>query len=70
MNTPWKLCRTTVAQPDGERRWDNAYQLLLQWAMEDEAEPDSVPSYPQEDCNGSRPLRSCLYPPSTTAADD
>ena len=70
MKTPWQLCRTTVAQHDGERRWDNAYQLLLHWAMEQEADPDSAPSHPQEDANGSRPVRSCLYPPSTTAADD
>jgi hypothetical protein len=29
MKTPWQVRRTTVAQHDGERRWDYAYQLLL-----------------------------------------
>lgn len=70
MKASWQLRRTTVAQPDGERRWDNAYQLLLQWSMDDEAESDSAPFHPQEDRNGSRSLRSCFHPPSTTAADD
>ena len=34
MKTPWQVRRITVAQHDGERRWDYAYQFLLQWAME------------------------------------
>jgi hypothetical protein len=69
MKTPWQVHRTPVAQHDGERRWDDAYQLLLQWAMEHEAGPSPAPPH-QEKPNGSRPLRSCLHPPSATAADD
>src|ERR1051326_3945080 len=34
MKTPWHVRRGTVAQPDGERRWDEAYQFLLRWTME------------------------------------
>ena len=29
MKTPWQVRRTTVAQYDGERWWDYAYQFLL-----------------------------------------
>jgi hypothetical protein len=34
MKRPWQVRRVMVGQYDGERRWDYAYQLLLQWAME------------------------------------
>lgn len=69
METPWQVRRTAVAQHDGERRWDYAYQFLLQWAMEDEAGQEPVPSQDQEDTHGSRSLRPCLNQPSTTATD-
>jgi hypothetical protein len=36
METSWQVRHITVAQHDGERRWDYAYQFLLQWAMEHE----------------------------------
>jgi len=31
MKRSWKKCRQTTQYPDAERRWDQAYQLLLQW---------------------------------------
>ena len=37
MKTAWQVRRTTRAGTDGERRWDYAYQFLLQWAMADGA---------------------------------
>ena len=49
METPWHVRRSTVAQHDGERRWDEAYQFLLQWTMEHEAGKRPAPSHPQED---------------------
>ena len=70
MKTPWQVRRTAAAQHDGERRWDDAYQLLLQWAMEHEADSSPVPSSPQEDAHGNRFLRPRLDQPSTAAADD
>lgn len=69
METPWQVRRTTVAQRDGERRWDYAYQFLLQWAMEHEADQGPAPSHAQEDSHGNRSLRPCLNQPSTTATD-
>ena len=34
MNRTRQIQRATVAHPDGQRRWDHAYQLLLRWADE------------------------------------
>jgi hypothetical protein len=70
MKTPWQVRRTTVAQHDAERRWDYAYQFLLQWAMEDEADNESAPLHHQEDHDGNCSLRPSLNQSSTTASDD
>ena len=70
MKTPWHVRRGTVAQPDGERRWDEAYQFLLRWTMEHEAGTRPAPSHLQEDTHGSRSVRPCLDTSSATAADD
>ncbi len=70
MKMPWQVHRTAVAQHDGERRWDNAYQLLLQWAMEDEADSGLAPSHQQEESHGNRSLCAGFDDSSTAAADD
>ena len=70
MKTPWQVRRITVAQHDGERRWDYAYQFLLRWAMEHNAGTCPAPVPHQEEPHGSRFLRPCLDAPSATAADD
>ena len=70
MKIPWQVRRTTVAQHDGARRWDDAYQFLLQWTIEHEAGHHPAPSHPQEDTHGSRSVRAGLHAPSTTAPDD
>jgi hypothetical protein len=70
MHTGWHVHRTVRAQRDGERRWDYAYQFLLQWAMAHKADPGPAPGPPQEEPHGSRFLRPCLDEPSATAADD
>ena len=70
MHTGWHVHRTVRAQHDGERRWDYAYQFLLQWAMEQIAGNSPAPSHHQEGSHGSRFLRPCLDKPSATAADD
>jgi SLT domain-containing protein len=50
MNRIWQVRRETVTHPDGQRRWDRAYQLLLRWAADtataqtfssDQEEPDA-----------------------------
>ena len=70
MKTPWQVRRTTVAQHDGERRWDSADPFLLQWAMEHTAGPGPGPGPHQEEPHGSRCLCPCLDEPSATTADD
>ena len=34
MKRHWKKSRQFKPQPDGEQRWDRAYQYLLQWSQE------------------------------------
>ena len=29
----WTVCRQPSPRRDGERRWDQAYQLLVRWAV-------------------------------------
>ena len=70
MKMPWQVRRATVVQHDGERRWDYAYQFLLQWAMEHTTGNSPVPAHPQEDSHGSGSLHTCLDQSSTTAPDD
>jgi hypothetical protein len=70
METPWQVHRTPIAQQDGERRWDYAYQFLLQWALEHEAGTSPALSHDQEDSHGSGSLRPCLNQSAAPAPDD
>lgn len=70
MKIPWQVRRTTVAHHDGERRWDEASQFLLQRVMDDQAGASPAPLPPQEDTHGSRSVRPCLNEAPATAADD
>ena len=36
MKQQWRTRRQTLPQPDGQRRWDRAYQLLLEWTTPSE----------------------------------
>jgi hypothetical protein len=49
MNTPWQIRRRVIARRDGARRWDDAYQCLLPWAMDRDAGTWPVPSHRQEE---------------------
>ncbi len=44
MKRQWQLQRQGVARPDGQLRWDRAYQLLLSWTQPPEAGPPQLPS--------------------------
>ena len=46
MKRPWTKRRVLLEQPDGLRRWDRAYQLLMMW---------STPPTPDERANPSDP---------------
>jgi len=65
MHRAWQVHRDTVARPDGQQRWDRAYQLVLRWA--DAASPAPAVPTPQEEDNADCPVCACLDQPS--AAD-
>ena len=70
-NRSWQVTRSLSARSDGERRWDYAYQFLLQWAMEPDTDTQSVsePSQ-QEESHGDRSVSSGFDPSPTTGSDD
>jgi hypothetical protein len=41
MKKQWQVCHAGAECPDGQRRWDYAYQFLLRWMMEQTAEQQS-----------------------------
>src|SRR5438309_12124112 len=46
MRRQWIVCRTRQPEPDGQRRWDRAYQELLAWThagSHDEQRDAAVP---------------------------
>jgi len=38
MKREWQVRHAVAECPDGQRRWDYAYQFLLRWMMEQTAE--------------------------------
>lgn len=46
MKRQWNLKRQLIEQDDGQRRWDQAYQLLIRLTMTSNA--DSAPSQGEE----------------------
>jgi len=70
-NRSWQVTRSVSARSDGARRWDYAYQFLLQWAMEIDTGIQPVPSAPaQEDDHGNRTLCPRVDQPPATGLDD
>ena len=68
MNRTWQVHRDSVAHPDGQRRWDQAYQLLLRWAADIlVAQP---PAVTQEDDDAYRLVCPGLDQSSTTDPHD
>jgi hypothetical protein len=63
MKRGWRVRRAVVEHPDGQRRWDQAYQLLLRWTMA------ATPSQEEGD-DASRVLRARLNGAPTAGADD
>ena len=61
MTHSWQVTRATAPRPDGQRRWDRAYQLLLEWSAGEPTDPDpNVP--PPEMTDASRDLRPRIDP--------
>jgi uncharacterized protein (UPF0548 family) len=70
MKRQWQTRRTAVATATGQQRWDQAYQLLLQWAT---TQPEAV-APPPADREEVSDARSDLLPrlddATGAAADD
>lgn len=67
----WQVTRTGIARSDGERRWEYAYQFLLQWAMEQDTGNQLVPaSSHKEESDGNRPVCAGFDLSPATGSDD
>ena len=66
MKPAWKVRRTVAACDDGQRRWDYAYQFLLQWATDLSAQM-CLAATQQEEGNERGSLRTGLGPAPTTS---
>ena len=70
-NHSWQVIHSGIARSDGERRWDYAYQFLLQWAMEPDTDTLSVPASAQkEDSHGNRAVCPRVDQPPAADPDD
>jgi hypothetical protein len=70
MSTRWHVKRTTIARHDGQRRWDYAYQFLLQWVFASEAGPMVARSDQQEDAHERGRICAHLDQSSTANPND
>ena len=67
----WPVSRTGIVHSDGTRRWDDAYQGLLQWALEYTAGERPAPSHPEKEVShGSGLVCPCVDQPSAADPDD
>ena len=67
----WQVTRRGIARSDGERRWDYAYQFLLQWAMHSDTGSPPVPSASyKEDTHGNRLVSPGFDLSPATGPDD
>jgi hypothetical protein len=48
MNRHWTKRRVLLEHPDGLRRWDRAYQLLMAWSTDPAPDDQPQPSVPQQ----------------------
>jgi hypothetical protein len=69
-----RIRRELVESPDGQRRWDRAYQCLLRWGSHPvpEQPPEAVtgPQPTQEVFHESRSVRTSVAPTSSARPDD
>jgi hypothetical protein len=63
----WRLRRQPQPRPDGQQRWDRAYQHLLRWTSQASI-PVTLPN-PQEDYHACRHLRTGFDPAPGSSSD-
>ena len=66
----WKIHRSAIERDDGQRRWDEAYQFLLQCMIENREKTLDEKSQEQEEQNGSCAVCSCINHTATTGSDN
>jgi hypothetical protein len=50
----WRVRRQTTSSPDGQQRWDRAYQLLLRWTERPGLQPTAEALLPAT-CPSGKP---------------
>lgn len=70
MKRQWQTRRTAVATASGQQRWDQAYQLLLQWATTQPEVAMSPPADREEATDARSDLLPRLDDAAGAAADD
>ena len=65
----WSVRRQAIPRRDGERRWDQAYQLLVRWAAVQPAEICPAAPIMQEVPDACRGLCAGLDGPPGAGAD-
>jgi hypothetical protein len=69
MERQWQKRRRLVARPDGQRRWDRAFQALLQWSVP-EPSPMKVAGVPKQEVDDeSSGVCACLDTAPSADAD-
>ena len=66
----WKIYGCAIERDDGQRRWDEAYQFLLQCMIENREKTLDEKSREQEEQNGNCALCSCIDYTATTGSDN
>jgi hypothetical protein len=53
----WRVRRQTINSPDGQQRWDRAYQLLVQWTERPGLPPPAEALLPAP-CPTGKPMQA------------
>jgi hypothetical protein len=67
MKRQWTICRQVREHPDGQSRWDRAYQLVLEIAESLDHNPMKSPL---EVDHASSHLCPCVNPTSSASTDN
>lgn len=70
MKRAWRIRREVLAAPDGQRRWDRAYQELLSWACPGSTAALAGERAGKEGVDAGRDLRTGVDAAAGTGADD
>ncbi len=72
MKHNWRIHRQTIPLPNGQQRWDQVYQHLLQWTQVHRPEPTPAPTIPnsQEANHARSSVSSGLHLESSPRPDD